>query len=218
MNPEKPDSGLKVSGPETFKKLRDARLGRVMELPSGLVVKVGSPHISDMIEAGDIPGELINTALGVRSKEVTDAQAAKNSSRMMKYIISKALIEPKCVLTGEPNYDKGEIHIQDIDDTDRIFIYTQVQEGVMRQLNKFRNDSAGKVGRPDSTPLPGDKAKPADGSNDGVGSVPAGRSTGPESPRRGAGQANDSGKSNLQKPGDGHQGKSKDGTRPESGK
>lgn len=152
---------LGVTDVNLFKQLAQERKGKMVELPSGIVVKLGKPYISDMIAAGDLPGELISTALGEKPQGQTDKESAAKSALLMAHIAAKAVLEPKVILTGEPDYDKGEVSIKDFSDTDRMFIYAHVQEGVVNRLNKFRDDSPSTPAGSDLPKVPGDKAKPA---------------------------------------------------------
>lgn len=150
-----------ITSAETFKKLAEERKGTLVELPSGIVVKIGKPFVSDMVAAGEIPGELINIALGQKTQGETDKETAAKTSKLMNHLVAKAVLEPKIVLEGEPDYDKGEISIKDISDFDRTFIYTHVQEGVVNRLNKFRDEQPGTTSGSNSKPVSGDAPQPA---------------------------------------------------------
>lgn len=150
-----------VTSPDIFKKLAEERKGTLVELPSGITVKLGKPFMSDLLAAGDIPGELINAALGEEVEGLSSQESAARSAKLMAHIVSRAVIEPKVLLEGEPDYDAGQISIQDLSDTDRTYIYAHVQEGVVNRLKKFRNDTTSEAAGSDMQKISGDKAKPA---------------------------------------------------------
>lgn len=141
------------------------QLGEIIELPSGLVVKVGTPHISDLIELGLIPGELVNEAMGVSDGNMKDdsPEEKRKIISLISYIAAASLIEPKCVTDREPDYDKGEIHIRDLNDNDRLKIFSHSQSEA-RKYKKFRNDNDGGSDQPSGENISREQAKPDSGS------------------------------------------------------
>lgn len=140
---------LAVSSAQAFRKKKlDYDEGEVISLPSGLVVKVKRPSVPHMIKAGRLPASLAAAQFRMQTSqnEASDKDVERIYQLQLK-IVELALIEPK--VAQAPDYDAGEISIDDIEPTDCDAIYAWVNGGD-EALSKFRDGGAGLPAGPGS--------------------------------------------------------------------
>ena len=157
----KEQSKLVLSEPDVWKKRGQDRTGRYVELPTGPVVKVRKPKLLDMFASGQIPGELINLSRSSSEAEMEkkiegSPEARKKTMEMMNAVVKAAIVEPEIV--DEPDYDKQQIHIDDLDMADKLFVY-KIAMGGTEELKKFREQSGLTDIRLNSKPVSGKKTK-----------------------------------------------------------
>lgn len=138
-----------VSNAQAFRKKKLAEdEGSIIELPSGLVVKVKRPSVPHMIKAGKLPASL--AAAQFRLQTQATQPSDKDIERIYQFqlkIVELALLEPRVEAT--PDYDKNEISIDDIEAIDLDAIYAWVNGG-NEALERFRTDGTGLSARPSS--------------------------------------------------------------------
>lgn len=152
---------LVLSEPDVWKQRGQDRTGKYITLPTGPIVKVRKPKLLDMFASGQIPGELINLARNKTEDELNkkiegNPEARKKTLEMMNAVVKAAFVEPKIV--DEPDYDKQEIHVDDLDMSDKLFVY-KIAMGGTEELKKFREQSDLQDTGSDSKPVSGKEAK-----------------------------------------------------------
>jgi len=137
MSTETPESNQKYTSAQEFKKRRQAReQGEPLELPSGLVVKVRRPEIPKLIADELIPADLVQEFIKVQSDTSNlNATQLVKLMQFQKAMAKHALLEPKIV--DEPNYDSGEISIDDLDQDDLDVVWSYVNGG-SKAVAQFR--------------------------------------------------------------------------------
>ena len=141
---------LTVSNAQAFRKKKlEYDEGTIIELPSGLVVKVKRPSVPHMIKAGRLPASLAAAQFRMQTSnsEASDKDIERLYQLQLK-IVELTLIEPK-VTSQNPDYEAGEISIEDIEPTDCDAIYAWVNGGD-EALSRFRDGGAGLPAGPGS--------------------------------------------------------------------
>jgi len=135
MSKEKPEN-LELTSVSEIRKLKEKReAGSNIKLPSGIVVCVRSPDISELISSGDIPNELLSIALGKDDAlEKMTAEGIKKGMEMMDLMVRYSLVSPK-VVDVDPK--EGEILISDLSQEDKTYIVGEAQ-GEVGKLKPFR--------------------------------------------------------------------------------
>lgn len=136
---EKPsiaETPLNVSSPEEIKQWKNkAEKGEVLELPSGLKVRIKRPKLAVMMKSGIIPQDLLNISLDVTSGKATSNPAdLQKAIQVMEIILMNSFVEPRLV---EKEPKEGEITVNDLTDDDRAFAFAYVQSG-RSGLGRFR--------------------------------------------------------------------------------
>lgn len=117
--------------------------GEILELSSGAVVRVRRPSIPHLVNAGIVPASLAGAQFRIQTKQNIADEDVKRIYDLELIIAQHAVIEPKVLPKGQkPNYEKGEISINDLKEGDLTEIYTYVQGGV-EALDRFRGDGQG---------------------------------------------------------------------------
>jgi hypothetical protein len=129
---------IQVSPAQDFKKrAEELRKPELLTLPSGLVVLVRRPQLSKILKDKLIPADLINSVYA--NVDVKEAGEVKpdfsNSIQFMDKLVALSLVEP--VVKDVPNYDKGEIGIDDLDEEDKGHIFNFINGG-RQDLKNFR--------------------------------------------------------------------------------
>jgi len=146
---------LTLSTAKKFKEEKQKREnGELLKLPSGLVVKAKRMEITYMVKKHLFPSNLINLVMKLQSTGGTprNEEEAAQMANVVDVIVEGSLLEPK--ITDEPNYDNNEMHIDDLNEQDKVFIYNWCQGG-LEQAKSFRErqSSIGNV-RPDLQDIP----------------------------------------------------------------
>jgi len=132
---------LTVSGAQAFRKKKlEYDEGSIIELPSGLVVKVKRPSVPHMIKAGRLPASLASAQFRLQTQAEASDKDIERIYQFQLKIVELALIEP--TVKAEPNYDNNEISIDDIEPNDLDAVYAWVNGGT-QALEKFRDSGEG---------------------------------------------------------------------------
>lgn len=121
-----------------IKKLAEERkAGKAIKLPSGLVFKLRTASLTKLLMDDKLPTSLVSVALkpfneGTQNKEITKEEV-KSNLQAMNFVVTLAVAEPTVVLE---NPTEDQIHIDDIPEMDRLFIFNYAQNGV-NELEKF---------------------------------------------------------------------------------
>ena len=119
---------LQISSASDFKKKADERNKvEVLTLPSGLIVKLKRPAISKLLKEKLIPAELLNSVYSSASVGGETKPDIAKSIEFMDKMITLSLLEP--LVKEAPDYDAGEISIEDIAEDDKGAIFTFINEG-----------------------------------------------------------------------------------------
>lgn len=153
MSTEKPEN-IAVSSAEQFKQRRlKKEQGELLELTSGLTIKVKRPEIAKLISSGIVPANLVQVFLNQKGKS-TDNISAEDLSKLMQFqkiVAQNSVIEPKIV--DEPDYNNGEIALEDIEDTDLEDIWQYVNGG-LEAVKSFREQRSKLLSGYDSNTIP----------------------------------------------------------------
>ena len=110
-------------------------IGKLVELPSGMVFRLARPSLAIMLKEGRIPGNLASAAVKQMQGQSSLSQAElKESIEVVELIVMEAVKEPRVVAE---NPDENSISIKDLTDDDKGFIFQFVQSGAT-DLTKFR--------------------------------------------------------------------------------
>lgn len=153
---------FKVSDVGSFKK-RSARGGAELVLPSGLTCKAGRIDLQVFMKTGRIPNSLrgmVDRAMqgiDISQEEVMDNIAGEDFAKklldkdpetvqkfeelmeMVDAVVVDAMIDPKVIPAPatEEERSETELHVDEIDDQDKMFIMNFAMGGV-RDLEPFR--------------------------------------------------------------------------------
>lgn len=149
-----PNNDLQVTPASQWKQ---ARLGKLVELPSGRVVKVRTTFdIFAALREGFIPNPLAQILQGqIQGKSIVenlDSSALGQMDEFIQRIVCDEVIEPKfCMVpegedfkTWEPE-DENMVSVMDLTSNDRSFIF-QVVQGGTTNLETFRSQSQKPLG------------------------------------------------------------------------
>lgn len=147
-----------VSNAQAFRKRKlEQDEGEIIELSSGLVVKVKRPSVPHMIKAGKLPASLAAAQFRIQTgagRETSDKDIERLYQFQLK-MVELALIEPK--VTQKPDYDNNEISIEDVTEADSNEIFAWLNGG-LEALDRFRGFGEGVSAGLGSETLPGDEA------------------------------------------------------------
>ena len=157
MSKERPEN-LELTSASEIRKLSEKRsAGSNIKLPSGIVVCIRNPLVSELITSGVIPNDLLALALGQENilEDVTP-EGAKKSVRLMNILVVQSVVSPKIV---EADPKEGEILISDLSEGDKAYIVGEAQSEVGK-LKPFRKNE-GKQGadRPAVQKIPKQETK-----------------------------------------------------------
>jgi hypothetical protein len=131
---------LKItSAQEIRSKTQEIKGGELVKLPSGSVVKLTRPSLTEMLKKGLLPDHLISVALKQTGQTQTKltAEDLKKGLQMIDFILMQAFVEPKLV---EANPGDNEICLDDLTEEDRNFAYQYAQGGGSSDLKPFRSE------------------------------------------------------------------------------
>src|SRR3954447_149640 len=149
-------SNQTLSGAAAFReRAKKQQEGEILELSSGMVVKVRRPNESKLIQEGHIPAQLAMSSINIQQQKATAADI-KNLAALQRLYARLTVTNP-VVVEGEPTGD-NEISVDDFDSGEltEIFLYAT---GGMDGLNQFRTQRQGLPTGPDSTAVSGDAAE-----------------------------------------------------------
>lgn len=138
---------LKVSSAEELKKRFEVlHKARKLKLPSGFVVEISQPDMFGMIQSGNLPVDLIDFAINIKSKyksvkgkeepEIKDKNDLPKFFDFMKLLVINSVVNPKIV---EQDPKDNEILYDYLDSEDRMFIFMEVASGG-KPLETFRKE------------------------------------------------------------------------------
>jgi len=158
MERETPELQI-TSASEIRKKAELKQSGELMKLPSGFVVRIKEPDLSEMMSSGYMPSDLIEIALGQQetgNKKAT-AESVPKFFEFMKKMVMYAVVEPK-VVDKDPK--DNEILYTDLSGEDRMAIFNHWKEEG-KDLNSFRDEQPNdaEVARPSVQEIPKPKAE-----------------------------------------------------------
>lgn len=131
-------SDIQVTSAQQFLERRKAREeGALVTLPSGLVVRLGRPSVTKLVASDIIPGD---AAAALANAQAGGKVDVKKLQELATIIAKQAIKEP--VVSDNPDYEKGEVSIDDFDDEDIEFIVQYVQSG-NQDIAKFRQLRSG---------------------------------------------------------------------------
>ena len=136
--PSKDDTELKATDAAQFKKNREERSSKkLVTLPSGLKVVFKQPSLRALIKTGQIPDHL--THLIMRGNEddgerkLPTEKQMKNNEAIQKLMVKHSLVQPK-IVDEKPDYAKGEILVDDLDEYDQGVIAKMAMGGEGRPV------------------------------------------------------------------------------------
>jgi len=137
VDKEKPENQKPTSASEIKRIAKEVITeGKLIELPSGIFVKVARPSLAGMIKAGKIPATLVQAAVGqIQGSIPVTPKAINESIEVLECIILASVKEPKVV---KENPTENEVALSDFTDEDRGYIFQYVQTGAL-DLKPFRS-------------------------------------------------------------------------------
>lgn len=115
--------------------------GFLITLPSGNVARLRPVALDVLITSGKLPDMLTPIAAKTLwvEEDVTAVgeipELAKGFAELVNFVLPAAFLEPVVIADGEPG--AGEIHIEDIDFSDKVAVFNLVTSGAA-SLGKFR--------------------------------------------------------------------------------
>jgi hypothetical protein len=141
------------------------RAGELVRLPgSGHVARLRKPSLRALLQSGRVPSKFADSVYRLanpgsvakdRSPEEQRQQYDEEAAGFV-YVASQCLVEPRLVIDGAPNYDKGEIGADDLSDIDYLWIFYTWTEGDAASADPFRV-----AGRAGDAGLAGEALQPA---------------------------------------------------------
>lgn len=122
---------LKVTSLDELRRQANERArGTVLQLPSGLVLRVTQPSLSRMLREKRIPQNLVSAAVRVSTnKDAMTAAELSENIELMEHLLKSSILEPE----GMTDED-----IMSMSDDDKGVCFLFIQEGVT-DLDSFRN-------------------------------------------------------------------------------
>ena len=148
-------SNQTLSGAAAFRERSQRQQeGEILELSSGMVVKVRRPNDTKLIQEGHIPAQLAMSSINIQQQKATP-QDLKNFAALQRLYARLTVVDP-VVVEGEPQGD-NEISIDDFDSGELSEIYLYATGG-MDGLKQFRQGRQSLLAGSDSQALPGNAA------------------------------------------------------------
>lgn len=137
VDKEKPENLTPTPASEIKRRAREViSEGKLIELPSGIVIRVGRPSLATMLKTGKIPASLVSAAVKqMQGSTPMTQKELQESIEVVELILLEAVKEPKLV---RENPAENEICIDDLTDEDRGYIFQYVQSGAL-DLKPFRS-------------------------------------------------------------------------------
>lgn len=139
----------RISQVGDFKK----RLGGVMELPSGLIVKLRNPggmrvflkdglipnSLMGMVKKAMETGQELNPTELLREDGGIDPELMNEMNALLDNVVVQCFVEPTVMPTPEDEADRNEdqLYADEIPDDDKMFVFQWVSGGT-RDLEQFR--------------------------------------------------------------------------------
>ena len=134
-DPETTQNQPVISGAAAFKqRATEADQGKVVELPSGLFVRVRRPSVTQLIKVGHIPADVAASMQAVTPGQPLKGDNMTKYLELMDLIVVHSVMEPKVVLSGA---GENEVNVSEIEDLDKQFLMNYVQGG-NADLTSFR--------------------------------------------------------------------------------
>lgn len=122
----------------------------MIDLPSGLRVRVRRPRVLRMVQEGHLPSELFGAAMGVKPEGKAETDPLKNHEEKLKifhaYICASA-VEPRFVKDDARDQDAVSVH--DLSDEDTLALFNGIarlagagEGGEAKDLAPFRPEPA----------------------------------------------------------------------------
>jgi hypothetical protein len=127
----------KLATADSFRQRATARdTGEVVELPSGLFVKIRRPSVTALIKQKHIPSDVAAAMQNVGPGKKMNPDDMTKYLDLVDLISVHSFVEPKVCPNGQQP-GEGEITAEMIDDIDKQFVMNYVQSGVT-DLTPFR--------------------------------------------------------------------------------
>lgn len=142
-----------VSSLEQIKSsIEERNTPEVVEFPSGMVLKMRRPSITQLLKEKKIPQPLISAALGMAGKEkgFVKTDIASENVKLSEYLLFVSIVEPEGIT---------EEMVENFSDLDKEYSFSWIQKGV-EQLKSFRSVKGSPDVRPDTEKVSDDKTKP----------------------------------------------------------
>lgn len=135
---EEPKSLKLTPAAEIRRKAKETIVeGKLVELPSGIVLRLARPSLAVMLKTGKIPGSLVSAAIKqMQGSTPMTPEQVKESIEVVELILMESVKEPTLV---KENPTEGQICLDDLSDEDRGFIFQYVQTGAL-DLRPFRRE------------------------------------------------------------------------------
>lgn len=147
---------LTLSGAAAFRdRSKRQEAGELLELPSGMVVKVRRPNENKLIQNGHIPAQLAMSSLNIQMQKATAADL-KNMAALQRLYARLTVVDP-VVVEGEPSSDT-EISVDDFNSDELTEVYFYAIGG-LDGLRRFRERGQSLPAGPNSEALSGDEAE-----------------------------------------------------------
>lgn len=157
-NPAKKAAVKKTAAPKTasISAFKQRKQGQMQELPSGLFVKLRRVELQTMIMQGAVPNplmEIVGEALekgqkadiasmvGVEEGKI-DLDMVNDMYEMVNAVVVACFVEPEVLPLPEDEDDRDDelLYVDEIDDTDKMFIF-QWASGGTSDLVQFRKEA-----------------------------------------------------------------------------
>lgn len=145
---------LQHTGVMMSKSAAAFRRSEELKLPSGLVVEVRKPDITRLVMEspdGNVPSFVVGQVIAQLSGKGGGTEEWQPTaddlpvlSRFMDMVVKAALVWP-VIVVGEPDYEAGQINIQDLDEQDRAVLFGWGLPGQAAAVARFREERAGSV-------------------------------------------------------------------------
>lgn len=97
--PNSPESAAKNRtklATKTKTEWKKKRVHKDIVCPSGAVIDIQLPNLSQMLEAGELPNELVDIATAsVSTGDSPDAEALVEFAKLQRYLIAKTVVRPE---------------------------------------------------------------------------------------------------------------------------
>ncbi len=146
----------KLSGAAAFRdRARKYDEGELLELSTGMTVKVRRPNEAKLIQNGEVPTTLVMSAVNVQTQKA-GPNDLKNYAALQRLYTRLAVINPK-VVEGEPTSDdEVSIDVFTPEELQEVYLYVT---GGMDGLIRFRTQRQRLLTGLDLSKIPGDETE-----------------------------------------------------------